>query len=277
MSATKYEMIGKHRRLDLRGQTFGDLVAQEPVGKTVYGTLWSCRCVCGQIVCRTATHLRQALSHGHRSACKDCHVTAPNKITVSYAIPGERVRILKELYARQGTIWTYTASKKLEAKVQKDLENAFGKLPETSYTDGTGVAFGERTPLPIRRQQRIAYLHPIAIESNEGYWECVDCKGEFSRGLGCTACIEPVCRDCVLAERHACLEAATDSVDGVHSLEETGAVFGLCRERARQIEQHALNKLRGGTIGKHTDTSLEDIKCRRDFRKVAREYWEDYL
>ena len=45
--------------LDLTGQRFGSLVAQEIVGRDSYGVQWDCACDCGGSKMVTAAHLRR--------------------------------------------------------------------------------------------------------------------------------------------------------------------------------------------------------------------------
>jgi hypothetical protein len=58
------------------------------------------------------------------------------------------------------------------------------------------------------RSQLAAYLYPIL--ANEGWvFKCRECREEFTRGLGCVECLEPVCIKCVRDEMHVCETADT--------------------------------------------------------------------
>lgn len=152
----------------------------------------------------------------------------------------------KYFYAQTGTLWSLSASLLLGKQVLADLEREFGELPPESINpedcqmahvgDLLDRRPGTRPQMNVK-QQLITFLYPIADLTGDWEWACVHCETRHSSGLGCIECLEFICRDCLRAEAHK-------HPDGIATLQEVGYYFEVGRERARQMEEGALRKLR---------------------------------
>jgi hypothetical protein len=233
------------------GDRFGELTVTEqieaPDHKTYQGRHWLCTCDCGNPAIRTTTTLQQALAKGHVSSCRECWLELLRSRTAE-TFDQERTKTrtaLASLWAQHRTLYSVAYDAREEERIrdaieedgipirsEESLSEQYAVEPSLLNVDAPSSA--ETTTAPV---QRAAYLYPVG--GGELCWACITCGETFSRGFGCTLCIEPVCMDCVRSEAHV----HTEDEDGL-MLHQIAAEFDRSRERVRQMETQGLTKLR---------------------------------
>lgn len=224
-------------RLDIRGATFGDLKATRPLRATQCGIEWECECLaCGDVVVRSTAQLRYRQSLGYNQSCARCARELRAGIR---ALAADHARAY---YAR---LWEQTGS--LYQHGADELPQAAMCPAKTFDAQDASIERQER-----ESKQAIAAMYPIR---SEGGWRCVDCRSVFTAGLGCVLCVEPVCRQCVLDERHVCEADAM-------SFPEIGRQLGVCAQRAMQIFNSGMRRVRHYIADNWRDFGLSKDEAR---------------
>jgi hypothetical protein len=233
------------RMADLRGKRFGDLQVVAPMHVDRYGVRWSCICRgCGDLVERHAGQILAGARAGRVQSCRTC---ANEYRAGARAAQAEGSKIyFRKMWQAYGCLY----GGRLE-----DINVGVDALPRPGREPMEAAASKSRD----LRSQLDAYLIPI---SSDGGWKCEGCMAWFTVGSGCILCMGPICDSCVSRRRHrgcrgklipfeAGREALCEADErwlerrrGSMTLREVGRLFGVDRERARQIEATAIRKLR---------------------------------
>jgi hypothetical protein len=239
------------------GDRIGKLVIVERVAGGSKGRRWLCECDCGGASIRYSAEIARATRDGLVVACRECTFAAVSELRARI-VDARRGRWTKT-WARLGTIWSAKNEMQLEHRVGRDLAEAGHLPPRPAFPMSRGelLAIGAiPSAAEVIAAQRIAYLYPLDGRGSLE-WNCHECGARFERGLGCIACLEPVCRPCVRAEKHVCAESygndrgmTRDELGRQMPPPDPGAPWRgsnggpVSRERARQIEAVALRNLR---------------------------------
>ena len=152
-------------------------------------------------------------------------------------------------------------------RIQRQLIQELGREPTAEeISDAMG---GELTPKRIREIQRIA-LEPVSLETPIGE-EDDSHLGDFIEDKESESPVDFTTRQLLKEELYSILEDLNDREEKVirlryglddhcpKTLEEVGKVFGVTRERIRQIEAKAIKKLRHPTRSKRLGDYKEKI------------------
>lgn len=231
---------------NLEGERFGELVAEEHVGtdEPTGGRLWLLRCDCGWKALRTTAHLRKAVKEGRQPACARCcaELWAGLCIARTETRRTGSMYILFRLWEECGVLYGAAYDTLFEASLRdafeedgmyfenRESERYYEPLPSYEFTSDM-IGRG-KTP--------ITYFYPIGPDAGPPRtWKCADCGEFFDRGIGCTLCIEPICRQCVRLG-HTC---GLEHEDG-YTLRVIGTLFGVSRTRILEIQKEAMRRLR---------------------------------
>jgi len=198
---------------------FGELLALYPFDTQQRGVLWWCQCNCGRFAVRYAAELMGSRRDHRKPCCSEC---------LAELRRGQRLQRRRDA----GVFWTeffrahgslYTAADEEWPEASAVTAVAPIKLAVDPSHDAGGRSFG--TPHWFR-----------IIQIPDGWWECGACGKPFSAGIGCLACVVPLCSpDC--RERHR-------RIGSEHTFDEIGESLGVTGARAGQIAARALRKLR---------------------------------
>ena len=152
-------------------------------------------------------------------------------------------------------------------RIQRQLIQELGREPTAEeISDAMG---GELTPKRIREIQRIA-LEPVSLETPIGE-EDDSHLGDFIEDKESESPVDFTTRQLLKEELYAILKDLNDREERVirlryglddhcpKTLEEVGKVFGVTRERIRQIEAKAIKKLRHPTRSKRLGDYKEKL------------------
>ena len=152
-------------------------------------------------------------------------------------------------------------------RIQRQLIQELGREPTAEeISDAMG---GELTPKRIREIQRIA-LEPVSLETPIGE-EDDSHLGDFIEDKESESPVDFTTRQLLKEELYAILKDLNDREERVirlrdglddqcpKPLEEVGKVFGVTRERIRQIEAKAIKKLRHPTRSKRLGDYKENL------------------
>lgn len=204
--------------IDMTGRQVGQLLVLRRAPSRQYGqrysdAQWVCKCDCGRAEIlgrRRLAQIERGLALGMCSYCR--RDMAATRALVASHLTGKKYMAK---WTRHGALYD-----EIDALVCSSGD----EIPEESAQDagkGDGSTFTE-------------WLVPL---HNENGWLCEACGAHFTDGIGCMWCTDALCKRC--AEEHLCMRPGC-----IHTLEEVGKILNISRERVRQIEVGALNKLR---------------------------------
>lgn len=217
---------------DLTGLDVGEalVVCLERTGEGASKSrMWLLECsACGRRFERSTGALMMRVRDRKSNACVECN----REVELSKRTARSNWR-LREQWDMTGSLYAHSPEELVD-RCPPSVRVSTSMNPEEP----------DATPSRERASREVLMLWQLYPIRSDGGWLCVTCGSLFTAGLACVECIEPVCRACVAARNH--LHNVTDE----YTLDELGKVFGVGRERIRQIEAKALRKLRHPSCAK---------------------------